>query len=326
MQFLGIDVSKKRLHVAWLRDPERQIVRSKAVDNTPEGHAQLLAWAERSASATPAQLCVAMEATGVYHEAAALFLHRAGARVIVANPLYIKRFAESHGFRTKNDRHDGRVLALYAHERRPEPWAPPPEPVRQLRALLARLQALEDDRRRERNRLEKSRIEGVPGAVLDSLQTMLDTLEREIERLRGEIDGHIASHPDLTAQRAHLLSIPGVGEKLSAEFLALFAAKRFRRAKQAAAFLGLVPIEKESGTSVHARPRLAKNGDARWRARLFLPAMTAARFNPDVRALYRRLIEAGKSRMSALGAAMRKLVQIAFGVFVHAQPYRPQSA
>ena len=63
----------------------------------------------------------------------------------------------------------------------------------------------------------------------------------------------------------------------------------------------------------------------RWRARLFLPALTAARYNPDVCALYQRLIAAGKSKMSATGAAMRKLVQIAFGVFKHQRPYQPQS-
>jgi transposase len=71
---------------------------------------------------------------------------------------------------------------------------------------------------------------------------------------------------------------------------------------------------------------LAKNGDGRWRARLFLPELTAARYNADIRALYQRLITAGKPKMSAAGAAMRKLVQIAFGVFKHQQAYRPQSA
>jgi len=73
-------------------------------------------------------------------------------------------------------------------------------------------------------------------------------------------------------------------------------------------------------------PHLAKNGDSRWRARLFLPALTAARYNADGRALYQPLIQAGKPKMSAAGAAMRKLVQIAFGVFKHQQPYQPQNA
>jgi transposase len=326
MQFIGIDVSKQRLHATWLRDPQQGSVRSKATDNSGEGHEQLLAWAQRSTGAAPHELSFVLEATGVYHEAVALFLHRAGCQVAVANPLHIKRFAQSRGIKTKNDDHDGRVLALYGHERRPPAWQPPPAHVHDLRALLRRLEALEEDRQRETNRLEKTRIEGAPESVLDSLQAMLTTLKEQIERLRRQIDDHIDRHPDLKAQRAHLETIPGVGPKLSAEFLALFCFKNFRDAKQAAAFLGLVPVEHQSGTSILKRPRLAKNGDSRWRARLFLPALTAARYNADVRALYQRLIAAGKSKMSAAGAAMRKLVHIAFGVFKHQQPYQPQCA
>lgn len=326
MQFIGIDVSKQRLHAAWLRDPQQGLTRPKAVDNSPEGHALLLAWAQGASGAPADELCFVLEATGVYHEAVALFLHQAGAEVAVSNPLHIKRFAESHGIKTKNDAHDGRVLALYGHERRPPAWQPPPAPVRDLRALLKRLQALEEDRQRETNRLEKTQIEGAPARVLESLQAMLAVLTQEIERLRQQIDDHIDRHPELKGQRAHLQSIPGVGPRLSAEFLALFSSKRFRDAKQAAAFLGLVPAQYQSGTSVRRRPHLAKNGDSRWRARLFLPALTAARYNAEVRALYQRLIQAGKSKMSAAGAAMRKLVQIAFGVFKHQQPYQPQQA
>ena len=326
MQFIGIDVSKQRLHTAWLRDPQQGLTRPKAVDNSPEGHALLLAWAQVASGAPPDELCFVLEATGIYHEAVALFLHQAGAEVAVSNPLHIKRFAESHGIKTKNDAHDGRVLALYGHERRPPAWQPPPAPVRDLRALLKRLQALEEDRQRETNRLEKTQIEGAPARVLESLQAMLAVLTQEIGHLRQQIDDHIDRHPELKGQRAHLQSIPGVGPRLSAEFLALFSSKRFRDAKQAAAFLGLVPAQYQSGTSVHRRPHLAKNGDSRWRARLFLPALTAARYNAEVRALYQRLIQAGKSKMSAAGAAMRKLVQIAFGVFKHQQPYQPQHA
>jgi transposase len=326
MQFIGIDVSKKRLHSAWLRDPQQGLTRPKAVDNSPEGHALLLAWAERATGAPAGELCFVLEATGVYHEAVALFLHQAGSQVALTNPLHVKRFAESHGIKTKNDAHDGRVLALYGHERRPKPWQPPPAHVRDLRALLRRLQALEEDRQREANRLEKAQIEGAPERVIASLQSMRVALSEEIEQLRREIDDHIEGHPDLKAQRAHLETIPGVGPKLSAWFLALFRLKDFRDAKQAAAFLGLVPVEHQSGTSILKRPRLAKNGDSRWRARLFLPALAAARYNADVRALYQRLIVAGKPKMSAAAAAMRKLVQIAFGVFKHQQPYQPQSA
>ena len=326
MQTIGIDISKKRLHAAWLRDPEQERSRPEAADNTPEGHRQLLAWAERHSQCPPEQLCFVIEATGVYHEALALFLHQAGARVCVVNPYQVKEFARSRGIRTKNDRHDGHVLALFGRERRAQAWQPPPEHVRHLQSLLKRIEALEEDRQRECNRLEKATVEQAPAPVRQSLQDMIDVLEAEIARLRNQLDDHIDAHPELKQQRALLESIPGVGPKLSAWFLALFGAKRFASAKQAAAFLGLVPVEYDSGTSVHRRPRLSKAGDARWRARLYMPALVAIRWNSAIRAQFTRLTGAGKSKMSAIGAAMRKLVQIAFGVFNTRRPFNVEQA
>jgi len=328
MHYFGIDVSKKRLHTAWLHDPEQERSRSKAADNTPEGHRQLLAWAERHSQCAPEQMCVVIEATGVYHEALAVCLHQAGAQVCIVNPYQVKEFARSRGIRTKNDRHDSHVLALFGRERRPLSWQPPSAEVRHLQSLLKRIEALEGDRQRERNRSEKATVEGVPAEVSESLQTMIDALEREIARLRCQLDDHLDAHPELKQQRAWLESIPGVGPKLSVWFLALFATKRFRSAKQAAAFLGLIPVEYDSGTSVHRRPRLSKAGDGRWRARLYMPALVAIRCNRAIHAQFIRLTDAGKPKMSAIGAAMRKLVQIAFGVFntrcpfsiEHAQP------
>lgn len=187
--------------------------------------------------------------------------------------------------------------------------------MRHLRSLLKRIQALEADRQRECNRLEKASVEQAPAPVRRSLQDMIDVLETEIARLRNQLDDHIDAHPELKQQRALLESIPGVGPKLSAWFQALFGAKRFASAKQAVAFLGLVPVEFDSGTRVHRRPRLSKAGEGGWRARLYMPALVAIRFNSAIRAQFTRLTGAGKSKMSAIGAAMRKLVQIAFGVF-----------
>lgn len=321
MNWFGIDAGKQRLHTSWLRDPETGRVRSKALANTPQGHAELLAWARKQSKAATAQLAFVIEATGVYHEAVAMFLHEAGARVCVVNPLHVKRFAESHGIQMKNDSLDGTLLARFGHERRPEPWEPPPPEVRHLQALLRRLDALERDRQRERNRLEKTQVEGGPKDVLDSLQLMLEALDTEIERLRRNIDNHINGHPELKQHRALLETIPGVGPTLSSWFLALFLGRRFRSAKQVAAYLGLVPKTHESGTSVRKRPRLTKTGDARWRARLYMPALAALRSNDDIRDLAERMTAAGKPTMAAVGAAMRKLVHIAFGVFKHQQPY-----
>ena len=106
----------------------------------------------------------------------------------------------------------------------------------------------------------------------------------------------------------------------------LYHGQRFERASQVAAYLGLIPITHQSGTSVLLPPHLSKAGPAAWRAALYMPALVAIRFNPDVQHLYQRLLARGKAKMAAVGAAMRKLVHICFGVIKHQTPYQPQIA
>jgi transposase len=326
MHFIGLDVGKEKLHAAWLRDAAKLMTRPKAVGNTADGYAQLLAWAERQTGQAAGELCFVLEATSVYHDAVALYLHQAGCRVCVLNPLHVKRYSESCGIKTKNDQHDARLLARFGHERQPLAWQPPALPVRHLTVLLKRLEALEKDQQRERNRLEKYEIEDVPAAVLASVRGMITTLEQEITVLQQRIEEHIDGHPELKKERQLLETVPGIGPKLSAWFLALFGTKDFRSGKQAAAFIGLFPTERQSGTSVRGHPALAKNGDGRWRARLYWPTMSATRFNPDIRVFYQRLLARGKCGKSALCAAMRKLVHMAFGILKHGLPYAPQGA
>ncbi|MDY0351080.1 MAG: IS110 family transposase [Desulfobulbaceae bacterium] len=325
MHTIGIDVSKAKLHCSLLTNPGLRRSRNKAAANNPAGFSALLDWACRHGQCEAVELHFIMEATGVYHEALAEFLVEAGCRVSVANPFQVKRFAESHGFKTKNDRHDGLILALFGHERQLAAWTPPPPEVRHLKALLNRLAALETDIRRELNRLEKAQVGRAPAQVMDSLTKSLAFLNKEKDRLLKEINTHFGNHPKLREERDLLLSIPGVGDKLATQLLALFASKNFSKAPEVAAFLGLVPVEKQSGTSVLARPRLSKAGNSKLRKALYMPAIVATKCNPDVQALYERLIRAGKTKMAAVGAAMRKLVHIAFGVYKNHTPYQPQN-
>jgi len=326
MQIIGTDISKGKLHSSLLVDPQRKKAKNKAAQNTPAGFRSLLEWACRHGKCEASQLHFVMEATGIYHENLAEFLVEAGCKVSVVNPFQAKKFAQSHGFRSKNDRHDGLVLALYGHERQLPAWTPPPVEVRHLEALLARLNALETDINREQNRLEKSQVGKAPSEVITSLDNSIAFLNEQKDRLQKEIDDHLNKHPHLREKKDLLRSIPGIGDKLALKFLALFTSKSFCKAPQAAAFIGLIPVEYESGTTVYRRPRMSKAGDATLRAALYLPAVTATRCNPDIRAFYQRLLRAGKTKMAAIGAAMRKLVHIAFGVFKNRVPYQPQNA
>lgn len=325
MHVIGIDVSKARLDCLWIRDFETGKVKSKAIKNSRQGHNELLEWAERNTGADRQEILFIMESTGIYHEALAYCLHDAGARVVVMNPAQIRDYARSLGARTKNDKKDSYVLARYGLTQQPSLWQPEPKKVRVLKALIARLDAVEEDIQREQNRLEKAEISDASAEVVESIRKVLQALEREKARLEQLIDDHIDQNPDLKKDVELLRKIPGVGPVVSLRMLATLRSRSFQRASQCAAYLGLVPVEYQSGSSIARRPRLSKAGNPKVRAKLYMAAIVASQHNPDVRALYERLIQRGKCKMSALGAAMRKLVHICFGVLKHQQEYRPQA-
>jgi len=324
--FVGCDVSKKKLDLGLLLSLEPLKLRSKVVENHQPGWKTLIEWACRQANCSAGELHVVMEATGAYHEAAAYALVQAGVKVSVVNPALVRDFAKGLAVRSKTDATDRAVLARYGAITKPPRWQAPSPEVVELKGLLNRLQVIECDLARESNRLEKAQVSVTPQVVLDSLHKSLAFLEQEKADLERRINDHIEGHPQLKHDRELLESIPAIGRKTACRMLCVLHSRRFRAAASVAAYLGLVPVQHRSGTSVYRPPRLSKAGDGAMRAALYMPAIVASRLNPDIRAHYKRLLAQGKSKMSALGAAMRKLVHICFGVLKNQQPYQPRVA
>jgi len=326
MAIIGIDVSKEKLDCFWLKDAERRTGRAKVFKNTPGEFPALMNWMVAQTGEPPAQLHFVMEATGIYHEALALHLHAAGSKVSVVNPAWVRDYAKSLGVRTKTDKQDSVVLARLGAREPLRRWQPEPVEIRILKALLTRYEAVKQDHQRELNRLEKAEITQVSEVVLESIHTLLAELEKERVRLEKCIRQHIDQNPNLLADRRLLESIPGVGPVVSALMLAVLRSRSFNSASQCAAFLGLVPVQHESGSSVCGPARLSKAGDATVRAKLYMAAVVAIQHNPDIKRHYQRLLKNGKSKMAALGAAMRKLVHICFGVLKHQTAYQARIA
>lgn len=327
MNILGIDVSKAKLDCVLICSsrPDKEL--QKRVANSEEGFSKLIDWCTQKAKCDPSQIHAVMEATGPYHEVAALALFRAGCQVSVVNPAKIKHYAQGIGRKTKTDKQDASAIAQYGLKEKPRLWQPDPQEYQLLRALLYRLEAIDSDTQREKNRLEKAMAAQGPSAVSDSFERSIGFLKEEKARLEKQIKEHIDSHPHLKKDRELLESIPGIGPTLSSWMsLLLRNGKRFDAAPQAAAFVGLNPTEHESGTTVYRKPHLSKVGPAIYRAKLYLPAVVAIKYNPDVRDIYQRLLAKGKTKMAALGAAMRKLVHICFGVIKNQSAYQPQLA
>lgn len=313
---LGIDVAKAKLDCA-LRLPDGKL-RHKVFPNTAAGFAMLQSWLDRQ-GAHSVHAC--MEATGTYWEAAAEFLARAQAvTVSVVNPAQIKAFGASRLVRTKTDKVDAGLIAEFCRERRPAPWRAPAPAEQTLRALVLRLDALQAMRTQQANRLEVARA-----AVRDGIAKHLQWLDQEIERLINTIREHIDNDPSLSDKQRLLDSIPGLGERTIAVLLAFYAnPQRFDKARQAAAFAGLDPRQHDSGSSVKGKVRLSKIGHALLRKALYMPAMVTL-YRTDWGQRFRtRLAAAGKPPMLIIGAMMRKLVHVAFGVLKSGKAFDPQ--
>jgi transposase len=325
IEYTGIDVSKEKLDVGWIRDAPNGKKKTKVLNNSPQGFEALAAWLLKNTQVDPQEILITLEPTGVYHEALVYFLHALGFKIVLVNPGKAKQYAQSIGFIHKTDKTDAIMLAYYGHAQHLKLplWQPEAPEIRELKAMMRRLDALEKDLQREKNRLETSEISNSSQRVLTSLRDIIAVLEAEVANLTDDIDHHINNEPTLKKNRELLESIKGIGRVMSREMVYLFASKRFKNAKQAAAYVGLIPILHESGKR-KGRTSISKAGPARIRAKLYMAAVCASTYNPDIRAQKDRLIKAGKTPMQAIGAAMRKLIQIGFGVIKHQSEYQPQ--
>jgi transposase len=312
---LGIDIAKANFHVTLLHDGAEH---SRDFPNNVKGFTQLARWL-RNRQVPRVHAC--LESTGAYGDAVALALHGAGHVVSIVNPARVKGFAQSELARNKTDALDAGVIARFCKAMAPPPWTPPSPEIRALQALTRRLSSLIDARAQELNRASAPDL---VDPVAASIRAHIEYLDERIRELEALIAGHIDQHPTLRGQRDLLSSIPGIGDTTSARFIGeLPDVTRFASAKQLSAFIGLSPQRVESGSSVRGRTRLSKRGNDRLRKWLYFPAIAAIRFNPILRRFAERLRAAGKSKMLVIGAVMRKLVHLAYGVLKSRRPFDP---
>lgn len=312
MDFVGIDIAKRKFDLCWLSNGK---VKTKVLDNTDKGRAELLDWLRKN-RLTPENCHLAMEATGQYYEPVALTLFDAGYTVSVVNPLQIKAFGQAIMHRQKTDRADAALIARFCETVKPQAWQAPSREIRELQRLLSRLEALQGMHVQEQNRRYESE-----GLALESVDRMMLTLEEEIKRLEKKINDHIDRHPDLRDQDELLQSIPGVGPRVSSYAIAWLRGERFDNARQAAAFVGLSPRHHQSGDSVRGKSGIGKLGHKNLRKILYWPAMSAMRHNVAAKALLDRLTTAGKNRKVAIVAVMRKMVHWMIGVIKSGKPF-----
>jgi transposase len=314
---VGVDVAKATFDVALgLAKPGKFQTRAKLA-NREEGFQELIAWLDKHAP----EAAVCMEATGIYHEALAIFLVQQGKTVYVANPAQVKYFGKSQLSRTKTDRTDAKLIAQFATSQQTGtkpmvPWTPPTPAQRTLRALVERLDDLKGMEQMEANRLDVA-----SDAVRGSLEDSLKELRKQIKSLEKRIDQHIDKDQRLRHDAALMKSIPGIAKTTSASLLAALGdLRRFDAPGKLVAFAGLNPALRESGT-LKGKIRVSKTGAPSLRAKLYMPAVSAKNHNPVVRAFCERLLARGKLPIVAVCAAMRKLLHLVWGVIHTNTPF-----
>lgn len=251
---------------------------------------------------------IVMEATGVYYLDLAVALSEAGMPVSVINPKSSKHFAQLKLQNSKTDGIDAALLAEYGARMQPRHWSPP-EPSRQaLRSLGRQINRLIGARTQAKNRLHAMRAtRATPQVLIDDESEAIAMLERRIERLREAAQALLNELPELKRMHAHCCAAKGIGEATALALLAeLCVLPQDMKSAQVSRHAGLDVRLHQSGSSVARKARISKAGNAYLRSALYMPVMSAVRFDPNARAFYEALIARGKTKLQAQVAVMRK--------------------
>ena len=307
---LGIDISKATFDVALLNNNK---VKTKKFNNTVKGFSELKQWLNNKEVAT-AHVC--MEATGGYEANLAQYLYDNNFKVSVINPARIKGFSMSKLSRIKTDKADCKLIAYFCQAMQPDLWQPTAPHIQELQQWVRRLDSLIANKIQENNRLE-----GASDNIAINIRTHIEFLDKQIKEIEKHISNHIKEHKDLNDKSTLLDSIPGIGEKTIGVILAFLVIENFDSAKQVAAFVGLNPKPRQSGSSVRGVGRISKTGNADLRKAFYMPAVVSIRFNPIIKDFAERLSKTGKAKMIVVIATMRKLIHIIYGVLKNNTPF-----
>lgn len=308
---LGINVSKLKLDVALLTE---QGLHSSSFSNDLKGFRALERWLQRF----PGSMRVCLEATGVYGQGVACFLHERQKKVSIVNPLMVHHFAKSRLNRNKTDTHDAELIARFSQQNNPRLWQPPTPEQEIFRHLV-----------RVREQLVQScataqhHLESAPAVAARFFKAQIRLLQKQIANVEEQIQKICKANAEMSQAVGWLTSIPGVGQTTAVSVLAIMPAMdQIDNARQLAAFAGVTPAQKQSGKNP-GKTRMSKLGHSRLRKALYLPALSALRHNPRAKELAQRLKAKGKRPMVIVGAVMRLLLHLMYGVLKNRAAFDP---
>ena len=312
MTYVGIDVSKATFVVAY---SSAKAGKTKTFKNTTKGVHEFI----QTLSVTEHH-CV-LEATGNYSALLVYLLSKAGITVSLENPLKIKNFARVMLSVNKTDETDARLIALYGERMQPSPYKLRSKSILILKQKRTVLRQLKKQLVATRNL--KGSMEVLPLFDAKCKQTIEKTiifLEKQIKGMEEELAS--LAEDEYKKQMDLLTSIKGIGITLAAALIvATGGFTYFDNAKQLTRYLGLSPTYQLSGTSVHVKGHINRNGDPGLRSQLYVAAFSSLRCNTECKACFDRLRSNGKPGKVAVVAVANKLIRQAFAVVTQGKPY-----
>lgn len=306
---IGIDVSKERFDLVV---HETQV--HKQFEMTKKDLRKAASWIKKQ---TPG--LIVLEATGGYERTLVAELISARLPVAVVNPRHIRNFAKATGQLAKTDKADALVIAHYAAAIAPEVSAVLSQQQQKLKALVVRRRQLVGFRACEKNHKEHV----LHQEILVSIEQVIEKLTVEIESIEKMITDLINDDPDMQEKIDRLTTVPGIGQTTAALLISDLPELGQLNRREIAALVGVAPINRDSGQ--FKGKRMTGSGRGNVRKALFMAMLAVIQFNPRLRSFYQNLLAAGKAKMVALVATMRKLVVILNSMLKNNQSWRLQA-
>lgn len=313
---VGVDIGSKTAPMAWRKDGKH--AGSWVIEQSATGHPLAV---KKLLSLKPD--LIVMEATGIYYLDLAIKLTSAGLPVAVINPKSAFNFAKAMLRNSKTDKIDAQLLAEYAERMTPKIWSAPTEQMLELRSLGRHLNRLTGHRTQAKNELHALKATGTTSKMLiEDEEDAIVALDKRIDRFRAVALDLIVQDPELSVSFKCMVAGPGIGEVSAIAMLAeLVTLPRTLKSNQVSRHAGLDVRLTQSGTSINRPGRMSKAGNAYLRSAMFMPALSALRCDPYVKAFYEALVARGKKKMQAIGAIMRKYLTGVWACIRSGEPF-----
>lgn len=323
-QNVGVDVSKDDIEATLSNlttDYKTEVLSTRKFSNTVDGFKDLRKWAERQKRANM-PIGFTMEATGVYYESLAYFLHENGCHAYVVLPNLAKKYGQSLGLKSKTDKLDARTLSQLGLERELRLWAPFSPVMRELKQVTRERETLTCLRTRVCNHLHAHSHQGKPNSnSIARLKEHVEFIDVQIKQIDNEIKKIVNRDEALKKRIGYLLSIPGVGLLTAATVVAeTNGFSTFENIKQATSFAGLDVRIQESGIW-KGKSKISKRGNSHIRKALFMPALSKKTHDSKTKQFYDRLKAKKGVGMIAAVAVERKLLGLMFSLWKKEEMY-----